>query len=108
MLTFRLAVAGLTAPVLGVLIDRLGARVLGTIAGLVAGVCVIGLSAVHETWQFYTLAAISGFSGFGGPAGQLLTTVPVAKWFNRTRGRALAIASAGIPFGTVFCPRSSR
>ena len=101
-LAFRLGVAGLTAPFLGAAVDRFGARVLGTLAGLIAGVCIMALAAVQELWQFYLLFAISGLSGFGGPAGQLLTTVPVAKWFMAKRGRALAIATVGMPLGTAF------
>lgn len=101
-LAFRLGVAGITAPFLGAAVDRFGARVLGTLAGLIAGVCIILLAFVQELWQFYALFAISGLSGFGGPAGQLLTTVPVAKWFIAKRGRALAIATVGMPLGTAF------
>src|SRR5690606_12265941 len=44
---------------------------------------------------------ISGLAGLGGPGGQLLTQVPLAKWFVRRRGRALAIATAGLGGGTV-------
>src|SRR5262249_49803293 len=39
----------------------------------------------------------------GGPAGQLLTQVPLAKWFVSQRGRALSIATMGMAMGTVFC-----
>lgn len=101
-LLFRLAVAGVTSPVLGMLIDRVGARVLGTIAGIIAGICVLSLAFVHDLWLFYLLFAISGMSGFGGPAGQLLTIVPVSKWFIAHRGRALAIATVGMPLGTAM------
>ena len=101
-LTFRLGVAGITAPIVGVLVDRIGARLLGTAAGLVAGVSLVGLAFVHDLWLYYLLFAISGLSGFGGPAGQLLTTVPVAKWFQAKRGRAMAIATIGMPLGTAL------
>jgi sugar phosphate permease len=101
-LSFRLGVAGLTAPFIGVLVDRIGARALGTAAGLVAGLSLLGLAFVHDLWVYYLLFAISGLSGFGGPAGQLLTTVPVAKWFHVKRGRALALASVGMPLGTAL------
>ncbi len=53
---------------------------------------------------FYVLFAISGVAGFGAPGGQMLTTVPIAKWFHTNRGRALAIATVGMPLGTrSFC-----
>lgn len=101
-LTFRLGIAGLTAPLVGMLVDRIGARALGTLAGLLTGFTLIGLAFVNDLWLYYLLFALSGLSGFGGPAGQLLTTVPVAKWFNARRGRALAIASVGVPLGTAL------
>ncbi len=101
-LTFRLGVAGVTAPFIGILVDRIGARLLGTAAGAVAGVSLVGLAFVNDLWLYYLLFAISGLSGFGGPAGQLLTTVPVAKWFQAKRGRAMAIATVGMPLGTAL------
>lgn len=108
-LTFRMIAGGLTAPLLGSLVDRIGARWLGTLAGLVTGISIIGLAFVHHLWMLYALFAISGAGGFGGPGGALLTIVPVAKWFQAKRGRAVAIASVGMPFGTViFIPVAQR
>ena len=101
-LTFRLAVAGVTSPFLGVLLDRVGSRVLGTLAAVVAGLSIMAVGVVDELWMFYVLYAISGLSGFGGPSGQLLTVVPVAKWFHAKRGRALSIATIGTPAGNLL------
>lgn len=101
-LTFRLAVAGVTSPLLGMLLDRLGSRVLGTLAAVVAGVSIMSVGLVHNVWLFYLLYAVSGLSGFGAPSGQLLTVVPVAKWFQVKRGRALSIAMAGTPAGNLL------
>lgn len=101
-LTFRLAVASVTSPFLGFILDRLGSRVLGTVAAVIAGLTIMGVGLVQELWQFYLLYAISGLSGFGGPSGQLLTVVPVAKWFSARRGRALGIAAMGTPGGNLL------
>jgi MFS family permease len=98
--TLRLAIAGISGPIFGVLLDRFGPQVLGAVAGLVAGISVMALALVHGVWAFYALFALSGLTGFGAPMGQLLTTVPVAKWFQANRGRALAIAGIGLPLGT--------
>ena len=70
--------------------------------GTIAGLTLIGFANVHSLWVFYGFAALSGISGFGAPSGQLLTTVPVAKWFIANRGRALAIATVGLPLGTAI------
>lgn len=103
--TMRLIVAGVAAPFVGALLDRIGSRVLGTLAGLIAGFCVLGLAGVHSLVVFYVLFAISGVAGFGAPGGQMITTVPIAKWFHTNRGRALAIATVGMPLGTtIFLP----
>jgi sugar phosphate permease len=98
--TWRLVVAGLSAPLLGAMIDRHGPRVLGAFAGTIAGLSLLGFASMNQLWVFYAIAAVSGLSGFGAPSGQLLTTVPVAKWFVANRGRALAIATVGLPLGT--------
>ncbi|MSQ42330.1 MAG: MFS transporter, partial [Dehalococcoidia bacterium] len=52
-------------------------------------------------WLIDAMFAVSGMAGLGGPAGQLLTQVPLAKWFVARRGRALAIATTGMAMGTV-------
>ncbi len=103
--TMRLIVAGVAAPFVGALLDRIGSRVLGTAVGVIAGACVLALAGVHSLVVFYALFAISGIAGFGAPGGQLITTVPIAKWFHTNRGRALAIATIGMPLGTaIFLP----
>ena len=101
-LTLRLFTAGFSGPLLGPLIDRHGARWVGAACGAIGGIGLIALGNVHSLWLAYAVFAVSGVSGFGGPAGQLLTQVPLAKWFVRQRGRALSIASTGMALGTVF------
>ena len=101
-LTFRIAVAGITGPFMGPLIDRHGARWLGTIAGVYTGATMVALYFVDSIWSLYFIFALSGLMGFGAPGGSLLIAVPVAKWFVVRRGRAMAIAIAGAPLGTVF------
>src|ERR1041384_1889649 len=68
--TWRLLVAGISAPLRGAAIDRFGPRVLGSIAGTIAGLTLIGVSGVHNIWLFYGFAAISGLSGLGAPSRQ--------------------------------------
>ncbi len=101
-LTLRLVTAGLAGPLLGMLIDRHGTRWLGAACGLLAGSTMVALSFVHSLWLVYALFALTGFAGFGGPAGQLITQVPLSRWFVVKRGRALAIATTGMAAGTTI------
>ncbi len=101
-LTLRLFAAGLTGPWVGPRIDRYGARWLGAACGVIGGSAMLFLAGAHSLWVVLALFTYSGLAGFGGPAGQLLTQVPLAKWFVLQRGRALAIATTGMALGTVF------
>lgn len=108
-LTCRLLFGGITAPLIGLVIDRFGPRFVGVIAGLVAGSSVIGLFYTKDLWLFYLLFAISGGVGLGGgPGGNLLTMVPVAKWFVSKRGRAMSVAQLGVAVGAVLAIPASQ
>ena len=100
--TLRLFAGGLVGPFLGVLLDRHGARWIGAMSGALVATMLIALAFVHSLWLIYLVFAISGLAGLGGPAGQLLTQVPLAKWFVVRRGRAMAIATVGMAGGTMF------
>jgi len=93
-----------TAPTVGGLIDRFGARILLTTAALTTGLALIGLAAVTDGWQIVLLFALMGVVGMSGP-GALVTTVPVTKWFVRRRATALSFMSLGVPVGgLLFVP----
>jgi MFS family permease len=100
--TLRLFAGGLVGPFIGVLLDRHGARWIGAMSGALVATMLIALAFVHDLWLVYLVFAISGLAGLGGPAGQLLTQVPLAKWFVVKRGRAMAIATVGMAGGTMF------
>lgn len=100
-LTLRMFAGGLAGPIIGVLLDRHGGRWIGVGSGIVVGTTLILLGFAQNLWLVYLLFALSGMAGLGGPAGQLLTQVPLARWFVVKRGRALAIATMGMASGTV-------
>ena len=103
-LTVRLLASGVTSLLIGRLLDRHGARLLIPAAASLAGVALLTLGLVEHFWQFFLLFTVVGLSGVTAP-GNLLTTVPVAKWFVQKRGRATSFASAGLGIGgTVFAP----
>ncbi len=85
--------AGLTVPVAGYLVDRVGVRPL-----LVAGVTLVGggflaLSQIQTLWQFYISVAVIAI-GMSLAALQVCQ-VAIAHWFVKRRGRALGILGAG-------------
>jgi MFS family permease len=96
--------SAVTAPLVGGLIDRFGARLLLAAAAVITGGALICLAFISEGWQLVALYALMGLVGMSGP-GALVTTVPVAKWFVRRRAKALAFMSLGIPTGgLIFVP----
>jgi MFS family permease len=102
--TTRQVTSALTSPLVGALIDRFGSRLLLAGAALITGSALAGLGFITAGWQLVALFAVMGLVGMSGP-GALVTTVPVAKWFVRQRGRAMAFASLGFPLGAVvFIP----
>ena len=102
--TTRMLAGGVSGFILGRLLDRHGARLLIAVASVTTGACMMGLFFVQNSWQFLGLFTLMGLIGLSAPGG-LLTSVPVAKWFVRHRGRALAIATTGLGMGGIaFMP----
>jgi len=96
--TVRLVAMAAFSPLLGPLLDRLGARGPLAVAGGVMGLAVIGLSLVSQPWHLIGLFAIMGLTGIQG-GGMLYVSVPIAKWFIRRRGLAMSLGFIGGPIG---------
>jgi MFS family permease len=100
------AIAALTAgamgPLVGVWIDRYGARRVMAIGALVMG-CGFGLmSMIRSLWQLYALM-VMGATGIACVAWIPNQTL-ISNWFNRKRGTAMGITLAGIGFGGLAMP----
>ena len=96
--TVRMVAFGLSGFVIGRLLDRFGPRGPLLVAGLLFGLMTVALGYVSSAWQLLPLFTLMGAVGI--QAGQsLYTTVPVAQWFIRKRGRAIALAFVGVPAG---------
>jgi MFS family permease len=91
--SLRSEVGGIAAPVVGFLVDRLGARRLMVFGVVAVAVGFILLSRVESLWGFYGSVVVIaiGMSASVGPVGM----VAVAHWFRRRRGRALAVMAMG-------------
>ena len=98
--TARSTTGAFTSPYVGKALDKFGARILLPLSVLVAGVMIISLAFINSGLQMILLFAAMGILGIAGPT-QLITSVPVTKWFVRLRGRALGISSLGAPIGAM-------
>ena len=96
-LTIFFLVGGITAPLIGWLVDRYGVRALMTIGAFVAGFGFTLLTLVTELWQFYGGYVIIGLGM--AATGMTPSTAVVSNWFEKRRGMAIGVMSAGIGAG---------
>jgi sugar phosphate permease len=102
--TARRVATSLSSFVVGRLIDRYGPRVFIPVAAAFIGICLLLVARVTAPWQVILLFGLIGVSGLAAPNG-IVTSVPVAKWFRRQRGKALAVAATGLGIGGIaFLP----
>ena len=99
--TTRRLAAGLSSYMVGRLLDRYGPRVLIPVSAAIIGVALIVLSRAGSPWQVIAIFGVLGMTGLAAPQ-NIMTLVPVAKWFQRKRGMALALAATGLGIGGVF------
>jgi MFS family permease len=82
--------AGISAPIVGYLLDRIGPRKLVFSGGLLMGTGFIYLSHVHTVVHFYASIIMISF-GWSACAGVAVGNPLVGKWFVKKRGSALGI-----------------
>ena len=93
----------LFAPVAGRLFDRLGARLIVCISGVMLGVALALTSGVTSLAQYYVCFGVLGAAGLAGVI--IPSTTIVTRWFTRSRGTAMGVLSAGTSGGAiVFYP----
>ena len=91
--SLRTQSGGLASPVVGYLVDRVGSRRLLLVGIMLVGTGFILLSRVESVWAFYAAVMIIavGMSATGGP----VAMTAAAHWFERQRGRAMALLATG-------------
>ncbi|MEM7408011.1 MAG: MFS transporter [Pseudomonadota bacterium] len=96
------AVSGLTAPLIGRIMDRIGARPVIVFSLVISGLGLVLRPLMTELWHWYALSFLQ-FVTFAG-----MTTLPtgklVAAWYPTARGRMLGIAAMGNNFGGLTVP----
>ncbi|MBV8056313.1 MAG: MFS transporter [Deltaproteobacteria bacterium] len=90
-------------PVIGRLVDRLGARRVIVPSVLFFGLGIMSLYFLTASlWHFYALYLVLGVGGGGtSPVGY---SKVIAHWFDKKRGLALALAISGVSLGGFIMP----
>ncbi|MBJ28179.1 MAG: hypothetical protein CL776_05245 [Chloroflexi bacterium] len=96
--TARLIGTGIASFFLGKAADRYGSRLLIPGAALISATALIGVSQSSSYLFVIIIFGILGLFDTSSP-GNVLTSVPIAKWFIRHRGRATAIVTLGFALG---------
>ncbi len=91
--SLRTEVGGVAAPLVGFLVDRLGARKLMTSGIFIVAAGFIALSQVQSLLMFYGAVVLIAI-GMSTTTGAVPTVV-VTHWFRRMRGRALGLMALG-------------
>jgi len=95
-------VFGLSGPFIGTLIAKIGARKTMLYAAILASFINLGWASLQNLVMMYAICFFGGFVMAGTtlvPAQTLITN-----WFDRYRGRAMALAMLGIGIGGMFLP----
>jgi len=85
--------------VVGKLLDKTNARVIGSISVGIVVLDLVGWAFVTQLWQMYLLSFITGFCVLAGT--RLLVSVLITNWFDKKRGLAVSLALMGSGFGGV-------
>lgn len=88
-----LVLTGLVAPFIGILIDRVGVRVLLIAGSILLGLAYLGYSRVTALWQIYAIHVV--FAAVLVATGLNVAVILVSQWFVKHRGTAIGIALVG-------------
>ena len=92
----------LLASVVGPIVDRYGARGVMSVTGLLVTAGLLAIAAMTEPWHFWVAYGVARTVSVAGVG--LGTSVAIANWFIRMRGRAIAMRAAGQRTGQAIVP----
>jgi MFS family permease len=95
-------VAAISAPVIGHLLDRFGARRVIVPCLILSGLMVISLSMTAAVWQLRVMFGIIGVATMG--ASPISYSRAIFGWFDSRRGRALGLMLAGAGVSGIVLP----
>ena len=88
--------------VIGRVMDRYGTRTITALSGMVLAGCMVGLAFMQAPWQMWLFFGTGRAFAIAGV--QLGTTVAIANWFVRKRGKATSFAGFGLRAGQALVP----
>ena len=94
--------AVVTAPLIGLWVDRYGAGMLIAASSVITGVCAVGLAFITLPWMFYCLY-VPGRMTFSGPL-ELGISTAISNWFIRRRPLGLAVDTVAKGAGLSVMP----
>lgn len=83
--------------VIGPLVDRISARIVGGVVSAIGALVLFTYSVMDSVWMLYACRFVAGFIIVSGT--RLLASVLVANWFRKRQGLALALALSGSGLG---------
>ena len=96
-----LLVNGLTAPLIGLMFDRVGPRVVYGLGMAGLAMAYLLASRIESLWHFYaTVGAITGFAV--AALGMVPSSSLLARWFRDRLSTAISIAFAGLGLGALL------
>ena len=104
-LTFHAAIAAIVLPLIGWLVDRWGARRI-MLPGLFLYASATASYGLLRASPLLFTFLIFGLTGLvGGIQSPIPYAAVIAQWFDRTRGLALGIGTAGVGLGVALVPQ---
>ena len=96
--SMNLILAGLLRPVIGILNDRWGSKVMAMAGVFLGGSALILTSYAHELWQFYLAYGVLLALGYAC-ASPVTVTALVGRWFVKRRSLAMSLGAVGTSLG---------
>ncbi|MEU9845175.1 MFS transporter [Actinomadura sp. NPDC048032] len=98
-----IALTGLAQPLVGVLLDRVGPRLVLLTGLTLISSGYVALAAVQQAWQFVAAYVVLGGLGFAASSSLAVTTLIGHRYGDRA-GPSLARASVGVNVGQLLAP----
>jgi len=93
---------GLSSPLIGAWIQRYGARKVFVTGAMIGGLVMALMSTITQVWHLYLINVVAGVAA--GATILLPAQTVITLWFDKYRGRAMALVMMGIGVGGFVVP----